>query len=77
MKRKPGKIVLKGPDQFYEIYTIYRTGKKAYLETKDPDRVETAKMQVKDPLVRCIDIECVTVSSSGKVARATVFNYCK
>jgi len=73
--KKLGKIVLKGPDKFYEIYTYYRTGKKAYLETKDQERVETAKMQVKDPLVRCIDIECVAVSSEGKIARATVFNY--
>ncbi len=74
---KKTKIVLKGPDSFYEVYTIYRTGKRVCLETRDQKRIETAKMQVKDPLVRCIDIECVTVSSEGKIARVTIFNYYK
>jgi len=77
MKAKPAKTVFNGPDKFYEIYTFYTTGKKTYLETKEDARVEAAKVQVKDPLVMCVDIECVLVSPIGKVTRASIFNYYK
>ena len=74
MPNKKIKIVVQGPKKYFEVYTIYKDGKKDYLETTEEERVSSIRQAaVNDRKIKFIDIELVDIDSANKVKRTTYF----